>query len=277
MILSEEVIISITNRNRNYYKSFGFNANLKSINVPVQFLPKNSAFRIEVKCDICGKKKTISYQKYIKNISIYGYYTCSQLCSKEKVKKTNNEKYGHDYPLQSPKKYDELRQYFINKYGVNNTSKLTDNKIKREKTMFERFGVKTNLILPETHKKAVKSSMSCEAKEKRIITNMEKHGYSYNKSELHKYRLLVLNVTRKHIKKLFENWNGVDFYDNEHIIKNLNLNSNNRLYPSIDHKISIFHGFKNNISPIIIGDISNLCVTKRYINSKKHTNNNINL
>ena len=37
----------------------------------------------------------------------------------------------------------------------------------------------------------------------------------------------------------------------------------------LDHKISIIYGFKNNISPEEIGDISNLCMTKKGINSSK--------
>ena len=45
----------------------------------------------------------------------------------------------------------------------------------------------------------------------------------------------------------------------------------------IDHKISIFHGFINNIDPILISDISNLCITKRYINSSKQTKSTWNI
>ena len=42
--------------------------------------------------------------------------------------------------------------------------------------MLERYGVKTNIILPETHKKAVEKSMSKESIEKREKTNKEKLG-----------------------------------------------------------------------------------------------------
>ncbi len=41
------------------------------------------------------------------------------------------------------------------------------------------------------------------------------------------------------------------------------------MYPSIDHKISLFYGFENNMNPEEIGSIDNLCITKRYINSIK--------
>ena len=56
---------------------------------------------------------------------------------------------------------------------------------------------------------------------------------------------------------------------NQYIRDNFNLHSNSNDYPTIDHKISCLYGFKNNISIDIISDISNLCITKRIINSKK--------
>lgn len=40
-------------------------------------------------------------------------------------------------------------------------------------------------------------------------------------------------------------------------------------YPTIDHKKSVHYGFINNISPEEISNISNLCITKRSINSTK--------
>ena len=44
-------------------------------------------------------------------------------------------------------------------------------------------------------------------------------------------------------------------------------------YPTIDHKISVFNGFINNISPEEISQLENLCITKRTNNSKKNSNN----
>ena len=49
----------------------------------------------------------------------------------------------------------------------------------------------------------------------------------------------------------------------------LNEYSSTYNLPSIDHKISIYYGFVNKIDPSIIGDIKNLCITKRSINKKK--------
>ena len=96
-----------------------------------------------------------------------------------------------------------------------------------------------------------------------------KDALEYN-LEYRKYRNHVRRVTKINKVKLFENWNGVDYYDNEYIKENINLNWFDRLYPSVDHKNSVIYGYLNNIPPEILGNIDNLCITKRCINSSKN-------
>ncbi|MCK9446979.1 hypothetical protein M0Q50_09035 [bacterium] len=97
-------------------------------------------------------------------------------------------------------------------------------------------------------------------------------NYKIGENEDYKrYILDIRNYTKKNKNKLFENWDGFDYYDGEYIKENISLNCCESNYPTIDHKISIFYGYKNNISPEIIGDISNLCITKRFINSSKNS------
>jgi uncharacterized C2H2 Zn-finger protein/protein-arginine kinase activator protein McsA len=88
-----------------------------------------------------------------------------------------------------------------------------------------------------------------------------------------KYSRIINNYTKKNKNKLLENWDGFDFYDKCYIKTNFNLHPNNKNYPTIDHKISKLYGFLNNIDPLYISDISNLCFTKRSINSTKHSKN----
>jgi len=90
---------------------------------------------------------------------------------------------------------------------------------------------------------------------------------------LSNYSRIVDNITNKYKNELFYRWNGYDFYDGEPIAKNFLLTPNSKSYPTIDHKISKHSGFINNISPEIIGNINNLCITKRTINSIKNRTN----
>ena len=87
------------------------------------------------------------------------------------------------------------------------------------------------------------------------------------------YNRLCRKYTNRNKKELLENWNGLDYYDNEYIKDNFNLNHLDPRYPTIDHKISVKYGYLNNIDTKIIANIDNLCLTKREINSSKREKN----
>ena len=79
---------------------------------------------------------------------------------------------------------------------------------------------------------------------------------------------LAVNVggTQNLISALFP---LIKYYKYSSLEHNFDLNHNDPLYPTIDHKTSIYFGFINKIDPINIGSIENLCITKRSFNSKK--------
>lgn len=123
MIITKELLTSISHLNILYYKSIGFtNAKCNTkITVTVDQLPKESNLKIEVQCDICKNIKYISYQKYNKNILKYNIYSCSTTCSQSKIKKTNLEKYGDENYVNIHKlketvkfKYDIITNEIIN-------------------------------------------------------------------------------------------------------------------------------------------------------------------
>jgi len=88
-------------------------------------------------------------------------------------------------------------------------------------------------------------------------------------SEYRKYRLKVLLFTKKLKSQLLENWDGYDFYDSEDIRDNFNLPNSHKDYPTVDHKKSVHYCFTNDIPIDECADITNLCLTKRWINSSK--------
>ena len=96
---------------------------------------------------------------------------------------------------------------------------------------------------------------------------------STEKSEYIKYRKLVDNLTKRNKKKLIEDWDGFDFYDGENIEQNFLLDYNDERYPTIDHKISIFEGFKKGYQVEEISSLNNLCLTKRKNNIMKSFKN----
>jgi len=73
------------------------------------------------------------------------------------------------------------------------------------------------------------------------------------------------------MKLLFSNWNNKCYYTD--IELNKNQHYNNETYPTIDHKVCVFYGFKNNIDYKEMGNISNLCICSRWANRKKQIMN----
>jgi hypothetical protein len=141
MIRESQVEVNIVGRNLKYYKDLGYDCKYgDSINVRIGDIKENSHIKITAICDKCKKENLISLQKYNKNYNKYNIYTCKK-CSHFKVKKTNIEKYGVDYPLQNTHVYNKLVLTNIRKYGVTNVFELTDVKNKIKETNNKKYGV----------------------------------------------------------------------------------------------------------------------------------------
>ena len=195
-----------------------------------------------------------------------------------KRKKTCSKKYGINY-LQIFK--EKREKTMIKKYGVKNALENKDIMDKMKIKINNRTDEEKEQILNKHIKTCLKkygtefATSNEDVKKKQLKTRILK-GYIMdpkNKSDWEIYWSKVRNLTRKNKQELYNNWDGFDYYDNEYIVENLLLNSNNKYYPTIDHKISVYHGFKDNHSPEYISSIENLCITKKTLNSKKGKKN----
>jgi hypothetical protein len=226
--------------------------------------------------------KTESYLEKTKqtNIKKYGkdFYLQSDDC-KLKSREHSLKKYGTEHHMMSPIFLESFKNKIIYKFGVDNVSKLDFVKNKKAKTFQRNFGLnhifQSNDLKSEymMNKHGVKHNTQLEWVLKKMRETGIKNGnYTPDelKTEFQKYRKNVNKITNKNKKQLLIHWNGNDYYDGELIKDNFNLNYNNENYPTIDHKISIQHGFLNEIDPSIIGGLENLCITKRSINIYKN-------
>lgn len=197
---------------------------------------------------------------------------------KKKIRESNLLKYGVEIPAQSEEVKQKYKKTMISKYGVEYYSQTDDFKRRYKNTMLKKYGVENYFYL-KSFKKFLEDNRQ-KIIEKQRQTN-EKNGLWVkltSKTNLEIYTMKVRNITQKHIKKIFEDWNGLCYYTKQKLIPNeeyclLNKGKHpntNKLAPTIDHKISIVYGFLNNIPPEKIADINNLCICAKYINSKKH-------
>jgi len=200
---------------------------------------------------------------------------------KEKSKISLLEKYGVDSfskteefkkILESKKDIiiEKIKQTFLERYGVDSSFKTDKFKkryrenilsIKQKKidTCMEKYGVENVSQVKEIYDKILNTKINNDY----IIPDHLLTKWEIYKKETRK-------LTNKIKKSIYENWDGYDYYDNEYIKGYQSYSHVHRFYPTIDHKISVYYGFMNNIEPKEICDTSNLCITKRYINSIKN-------
>lgn len=207
--------------------------------------------------------------------------------NREKAFKTNEIKYGSYSPM---KNNDVVKLGKITKqkrYGDENYNNIDI--IKKFWNEVEIEYIKNFVFKIKKTKFKNHGNENYNNIQKMIKTKIDRYGFYYtnsDKSYLTKiktgliktgdilkdwqfYKNEVGRFTRKNKKKLYENWNGYDYYDSELINVYLSYKHTHRFYPTIDHKVSLYFGFINNINPEEIGSIENLCITKRFINSIK--------
>ena len=193
------------------------------------------------------------------NIEKYGNSTLMKNdIIKNKQQKTMLEKYGNVHALNIDVFKDDSKNTKKDKYGDENYN----NRYKCKETNIEKYGFENPM-------------MNKEIKDKTKKTRLEKGSYltDEQRTEYRNYWLKVKVITNKHKKELFENWDGLDYYDGEYIKDNFILPSGSKEYPTIDHKTSVNYGYINDILPEEIGKLENLCITKRTINSSKNKKN----
>lgn len=238
-------------------KKYGFDSHNKSIDVKnkkIQTCLKNYNVKNPSQSNIIKKQKI---KTSLKN---YGVEYPSQTKEiKEKTKMTNLMLYGYESPQQNKKIKEKIENTNLIRYGNRNPFQNEIIKEKIKKTNIKKYGC-------EHYKQ------SNFFKKQYIKNYFNKYGILPNDKNLKfkQYRNVVKNLTLNNKKILIENWNGYDFYDGEYIKDNFNLKFYDKNYPTIDHKISVYYGFINNIPAEEISRIENLCITKKSLNSKKN-------
>lgn len=260
MLKKENIEVRVINHNISHYRNFIPNIKYgDKIFVLSHQLSKGSHYKVNCICDNCSNVKKMNFEYYysITNALKENYY-CNVCVKKIKTNKTNLEKYGCENISSSQMIKNKRKETNLKKWGVENVFQNEEIKKRNINTFNKKYG----LYYTKTEDYRKKSEETRRNKNSKIFEN-ERVDYK-------KYKKLVNSYTRISYKKLLENWDGFDYYDKEYIKNNFKLHFNNIHYPTIDHKISIFNGFKSSIPPEIIGNIENLCFTKRNNNSSKH-------
>lgn len=262
MILTKKVKIKVNNKSVKHFRELGyeFNKGGDEIEVIPEHLPNRTSTRIDVQCELCGSKQNLSMQKYTMNKERHGFYSCKS-CNNKALKLSCLEKYGVDNVAKLPEIQEKKKQTSLEKYGTEYHITSEHVKQKTIETMNEKYGGHWMKLDEFKYKGTDKSNQT--KIDRGLMPSYE------DRDKYYKYRSIVRKLTERNRNELLENWNGYDYYDGEYIKDYFELEHINRLYPTLDHKISVYYGFINDIDPEIISDISNLCFTKRHINCSK--------
>ena len=164
------------------------------IEVDVFDLPKSSNEKVKVICDVCGKEREMRYNRVVGNNEENKLITCGdKICElkkredtctkkygkgiinvfqaeevKEKIKNTNLEHHGCEYPMQNEEIRNKEIQTLREKYGegIINISQVKEIQEKIKNTNLERYGCEYAMQNEEIQNK-VKA------------TNLERHGVEY--------------------------------------------------------------------------------------------------
>jgi len=257
----------------------------------------------EGKCRVCGKKT--HFNGILRGYSIFCSNACSLLDDSVYRKKMRalkkrcdreREKYNGKIFLQTKEYVDNVKSIKKKRYGDEkycNVKQILKTKKERygdptycnvkkiRRTILRKYG--GNQYIQQKTVDACKKKYGVDTyfKTMEFRRLMEKRGQWAPLKNISKYEIYKRKVgseTKRWKKILYDKWDGTDYYNGKKLIThqewkkmypNINV-SNNRLQPSIDHKISVAYGFANKISYKIIGNIKNLCICSRDINVRKN-------
>lgn len=115
MILTREITVKITESNYQYYEDMGYDVMIgDELLIPIELLTKGSQYKIKCKCDgeNCSIIKDVIFKNYVKYNNKWGYYYCRK-CSESKRKKSLNDNWGCDYPIQNEEIYKKMKKSTI--------------------------------------------------------------------------------------------------------------------------------------------------------------------
>lgn len=187
MLVPDQMVeVKITKKIIDHYKNLGYDIKLGDIiMVPPNHLTKGSHAVVLVLCDCCNKKYEKPYKQYLSQHT-YDIDTCFE-CKGIKYKKTCIDKYGLDNVSKLDSVRDKVKNTFLNKYGVENILQNKDIQDKIKKTNIEKYGFSSPVHNEEIRKKIKATNLkrygvenpaqSYIIREKMRNTLLERYGY----------------------------------------------------------------------------------------------------
>ena len=116
--------ITVNSSNYKHFKELGYDVEDGVIwHVPLEHVMKNSHVDVSVECDKCHTIKVMMFKTYNKYEK--GKYFCRK-CAEVKRKATLMKNHKVEYPAQSEKIKEKIKETLMEKYGYDNISKVPE-------------------------------------------------------------------------------------------------------------------------------------------------------
>lgn len=225
MIISKNAKIKVDNSRLKFYKKLGYN-NIKQgdiITLPVKYLSPNSKAIVDIRCDYCKSILKREYRVYSSNIKNKDGKFCCKKCTPIRYSKTCLERYGVDNTSKLIETHDKIKKKCLEKHGNENYRNVEqrDKTIlgreggyssiidKYKQTCLEKFGVENASQCPEIFSKQQKARYEIHQFRD---TNLFYQG-TYEKDFLDKYYNKIEIVKIKEIDYIYKNKNKKYFSD----------------------------------------------------------------
>ena len=213
MILQEYLEITPSSKNLQYYRDKGYNVNIKQpILININDIPDGSKILETRKCDCCGKDFTRMHRAIVDTFNSYNKDLCVS-CSKkeriEKTKKSNLEKYGVEFPMQSKEIKQKAIETSLKNYGCEYTFQNKEVQDKAKNSIIDKYGSISNM------------ASDSKVVEKRKQTNINKYGCE---------NVFQSDNIKENIKNSMLNKYGVDNISKSDDIKNKKMKTTYKNY-----------------------------------------------
>ena len=136
MIIDKDVKIKMNSKHISKYRALGYECKVGEISIiKIEDLPKYSKCELNVRCDDCGDKNKVIYINYTKLKDKHGKYRCFD-CGRNQLKNVMIDKYGVDNPTKL--------KIFSKKISETYNEKTDDEKMellrKTKKGMIDKYG-----------------------------------------------------------------------------------------------------------------------------------------
>ena len=168
VILQEYLEITPSSKNLRYYIDKGYDARMREpILIKNEDVLNGSKIEETRKCDKCGVEFTRTRRAIIDTFRSYNKdlcVNCSKIERTEKTKKTNLEKYGVEFPMQSKKIKQKAIETSLKNYGCEYTFQNIEVQKKAKNSIINKYGSCSEF------------ASNSEVVQKRKNTNLERYG-----------------------------------------------------------------------------------------------------